>query len=114
MFMSHSSVQDYPAAMWWMIPVLMLLAAVPSPVRAQTEQDEVLRAREAGAILPFSRIRDIVSRQVSGQLISNELDETRARSGVFIYRLTYLQPGGRVVRVDVDARSGRILSVEGQ
>lgn len=45
-----------------------------------------------------------------GQLIGNDLDQSQARYGIYVYRLTFLGHNGRVQRVDVDARTGTILS----
>jgi uncharacterized membrane protein YkoI len=94
------------------LALLLAAATLPSAVRA--DEQDLLRSVNGGAVLPFSALRSMVSRQVGGRLIGSELDESQARSGTYIYRMTFLQDGGNVVRVDVDARSGRILGVEGK
>lgn len=91
----------------------LITASAVAPVLAQSEQN-LLRDVDGGSVLPFSTIRSMVSRQVGGRLIGSELDESQARSGIYIYRMTFLQDGGNVVRVDVDARTGRIMGVEGR
>jgi uncharacterized membrane protein YkoI len=90
------------------------LAAPATTSFAGLGEQDILREVNGGNVLPFSTLRAMVSRQIGGRLIGSELDETQARSGTYIYRMTFLQEGGSVVRVDVDARSGRILGVEGQ
>jgi uncharacterized membrane protein YkoI len=81
---------------------------------AQSGEQNLLREVDGRSIIPFSTLRNLVSRQIGGRLIGSELDESQARSGLYIYRMTFLQDGGTVVRVDVDARNGRILGVEGR
>ncbi len=99
--------------MCFTVLALLMASAASAPYAAAGEQD-VLREVNGGAMLPFSSLRAMVSRQIGGRLIGSELDETQARAGIYIYRMTFLQDGGHVVRVDVDAKSGRILGVEGQ
>ncbi len=97
------------------ITLLALLAAAPAPLApVHAGEQELLREVDGRAVLPFSSIRSMVSRQIGGRLIGSELDESQARLGIYIYRMTFLQDGGNVVRVDVDGRTGRILGVEGQ
>jgi uncharacterized membrane protein YkoI len=98
-----------------LLTLLAFAMAVPVPAAfAQSGEQDILREVNGGNMLPFSTLRAMVSRQIGGRLIGSELDETQARSGTYIYRMTFLQDGGSVVRVDVDARSGRILGVEGR
>jgi uncharacterized membrane protein YkoI len=96
-----------------LIIALSLLAAAP-PLAAQTEQDDIMRCVSAGRCKPLGEILQIVQNRVPGQIVGPGIDEAQARYGVFIYRVTVLQDGGKVVRVDVDARSGRVLAIEGR
>jgi uncharacterized membrane protein YkoI len=97
------------------VPLLALVfAALASPTLAQTEQDDIMRCVSAGRCKPLSEILQIVQGRVPGQIVGPGIDEAQARFGVFIYRVTVLQDGGKVVRVDVDARSGRVLAIEGR
>lgn len=94
--------------------LLGLVALVPQAAAQNSEQDEVYRAYSTGRIMGLNDIRERVSARVAGKLISTELDEGQARRGNYIYRLTFLQDTGAVVRVAVDATSGRILQMDGR
>jgi len=97
------------------LAALLALSAMPQASLAQdSEQDQVFKARQAGQVRPLPEIRRIVVRQFQGQLIGDELDESRARAGTFVYRFTFIQTDGAVTRVEVDARSGQVLRVEGR
>jgi uncharacterized membrane protein YkoI len=86
-----------------------------APAGAQlAEQDRAYAARNSGEIRPLRELRSIVDRQITGQRIGEELDERRAREGVYVYRFSFIQTDGRVIRVDVDARSGRIIGEDGR
>jgi uncharacterized membrane protein YkoI len=93
---------------------LVAFASLPSArAYAQSEQDDIYRCVKAGRCKPLSDILAIVQARVPGRIVGSGIDENQARFGVFIYRMTVLQEGGRAVRVDVDARSGRIVSIQG-
>jgi uncharacterized membrane protein YkoI len=122
MFRQRSSIQGQKTGKMELMMRLPLFACValclmslPLMAHAQSsEQDEVYRAFSTGRILGLNDIRDRVSSRVAGKLISTELDEGEARRGRYVYRLTFLQDTGAVVRVAVDAASGRILQMDGQ
>ena len=70
------------------------------PVR---DQDAAYQAMQQGEILPLSVILSRV-RVRNARYIGADLDD----SGT-VYRLTFMGPGGEVIRLHVDARNGRAL-----
>lgn len=97
--------------MWNRIQALCLAAAVAmlSPVAAEEDREDHEAARqavEAGEILPLPRILERVRQQYPGQVLEIELE--RRRPG-WIYEIRVLQPGGRLVRLEVDAHDGRVV-----
>ena len=84
------------------------LAAVPADAQGRgrgRDQDAAFHARQQGQILPLNVILSRV-RVRNAQYIGADLDDSGA-----VYRLTFMGPGGQVVRVHVDARTGRTLEV---
>lgn len=69
---------------------------------------------QSGQCLPLEQVLAAVHGRSQGELIGNDLDESQARFGIFIYRLTFLRHNGKVFRMDVDAHSGKILNQEGR
>ena len=67
------------------------------------DQDAAFHAMQQGEILPLNVILSRV--RVPGQYIGADLDAAGA-----IYRLSFMR-GGEVIRVHVDARTGRTLGV---
>lgn len=94
---------------------LLALAALPlaaGPAEAQgrgrgpeREQDAAFHARQQGQILPLSVILARV-RVRNAQYMGADLDSSGS-----VYHLTFMGPGGNVVRVHVDARTGRPLGI---
>lgn len=72
------------------------------------EQDRAYRARQEGRIMPLRRIERRVRPRMNGaDYLGPELD---ARSGT--YRLKFMRRG-RVIWVDVDARTGEVRGRSG-
>jgi uncharacterized membrane protein YkoI len=98
------------------IPLLLLSAAAalvasqaPAAVPVQgREQDAALKARQQGRIMPLPAIENRIVPKMRGfDYLGPEFDPGAAR-----YRLKFIREG-RVVWVDVDARSGQVLGHSG-
>jgi uncharacterized membrane protein YkoI len=79
---------------------LGLATPIIMPAAAGIE-NEVQRLVEIGAIMPFETIRNRVVSQVKGDYVGAEFD-----SATLTYRFRFLVDG-RVINVDVDARTGK-------
>ncbi len=73
------------------------------------DHDEALRAVEARQALPIARIMEIALQAVPGEIVEIELDRDDGR---LIYEVEVLTGGGRVRKVDIDARTGAVLEIE--
>jgi uncharacterized membrane protein YkoI len=89
--------------------LLLASSAVPaSALDPRVRDHDVARhATQAGKIRSLGEIRSRVGARVRGELIGSEFNQQAMR-----YRLRYLRDGS-VVEVDVDARTGNILGIEG-
>ena len=96
------------------IPLLLAAAACLLPSASadaqgrgrghgQRDQDAAYRARQQGEILPLNVILSRV-RMRNARFIGADLDASGS-----VYRLTFMGAGGNVVRLHVDARTGRSL-----
>jgi len=94
------------------LAVLHLIGfGAPVPAQATSEQERVREAVQAGEILPLSTVLDRVRRQVKGRVL-----DARVRGGgsrPWLYLVKMLSPDNRVVVVTADARTGRVLNVQG-
>lgn len=54
---------------------------------------------------------DRVERDYPGQVVKVEFEED---DGEFIYEIRLLQSGGGLIKMKIDARDGRVLSVKGR
>ncbi|MDP3907213.1 PepSY domain-containing protein [Novosphingobium sp.] len=87
--------------------LIALAIAVPAmPVLAQPggEQKQVRKEARAGNVLPLRQLEQKVLPAMAGaQYLGPEYDPT-----VMVYRMKFIRDG-RVIFVDIDARSGDIL-----
>ncbi|MCD2179892.1 PepSY domain-containing protein [Rhizobium sp. C1] len=69
------------------------------------------RAVEAGEIKPLSDLKAIVSRRFPGDIVRIE---PHLKHGSFTYEFKVLQSDGRLVEIDMDAATGRVLKTENE
>lgn len=88
-------------------------AALPhgEAVLAASDQDAARDATSAGRIKPLQQILATVGREVPGRVVDVQLDE---RGSPWTYRIKVINEAGNVVTVNVNAETGRIMSVKGR
>jgi len=91
------------------IAVALIVGAVAvasAPADDRQDHDRARAALKAGEVLPLQAVLDKVQRVHPGDVLAVELER---EDGRWVYELKLLQSGGRLLRLDVDARSGAIL-----
>lgn len=88
-----------------------LLLASPVPVAAQG--NHVRERVRAGQFMPLDRLLPSVRRGHPGTFYDAQGPELGPHGG-YHYRLKWLTPQGRVVWLNTDARTGRVLGVEAE
>jgi hypothetical protein len=79
--------------------------------RADADHDRARRALEAGEVLPLGSILTRLEREHPGQVLDVELDLEK-EGGVerWVYEIKLLRQGGSLVKLEVDARTGAVIS----
>lgn len=72
---------------------------------------EAKELREQGKILSLQEILGRVEKEHPGQVIETELER---EDGVYIYELEILTDEDRVIKLEVDAASGKIMKTEAE
>jgi uncharacterized membrane protein YkoI len=92
------------------LAALLLCGIAVGPLARDIDQDEVLRLRRSGQLLPFETVQRIAFERYPGaSLLEVELEE---EDGRYIYELELLTSGGSVRELEIDARSGELLQDE--
>ncbi|MBU1333070.1 MAG: PepSY domain-containing protein [Gammaproteobacteria bacterium] len=88
----------------------LLLALAGTSSARDLDQDEALRLRRDGLILPLDQLmRPALQRYPGATLLEAELEE---EDDVLVYEVELLTPQGIVRELELDARDGRILKDE--
>lgn len=87
--------------------VLVLGAGVALPLaRADSDHDRARAAVQAGQVLPLKTVLERLEREHPGQVLEVELEP---EGGRWVYEVRLLQPGGRLVKLELDAGTGTLL-----
>ncbi|MGE8498135.1 MAG: PepSY domain-containing protein [Pseudomonas sp.] len=91
--------------------IALVLCALTYGVSARDlDQDEALRLRREGVILPLEQLmRPALQRYPGATLLEAELEED---DDIFVYEVELLTTEGVVRELELDARDGRILKDE--
>ncbi len=93
------------------VVMLLLVAMVLAGGAAAGNHDTARDAVRAGRSLPLGAIVGQVQRRYPGRLLDADLQD---RGGRLVYRLRWMTPEGNVLKLVVDARSAKVLSVKGK
>ena len=93
---------------WLLAALLPALLALPvgSMARSEPDQDRARAALQAGEILPLATILTRLAQTQPGQVLEVELER---KDGRWLYEITLLRPGGGLLKLELDARSGEVL-----
>jgi uncharacterized membrane protein YkoI len=94
--------------------IFLTCAALTACWPAYADGDDHERARQAfreGKILPLRAVLDIVERDYPGQVVKVEFERDDGR---YEYEIRVLQADGNMLKLDIDASDGRVLSVKGK
>ena len=87
-----------------LLPLCLGLAALPA--KADSDQDRARAALQAGQVLPLRTVLEQLERDHPGQVLEVELESEHGR---WVYEVKLLQTGGRLLKLEVDAASGKLL-----
>ena len=91
------------------LPLVLLLAAAPA-VSRDLDQDEALRLRREGLIMPLEALlQRALERHPGASLLEAELEEEDER---YVYEIELLTGEGVARELELDARTGEVLKDE--
>ena len=73
------------------------------------DHDLARQALQQGKVLPLRTVLDQVEREYKGQVIKVEFDR---EDGRFVYEIRLLQSDGKVVKLEIDASNGSLISMK--
>ena len=87
---------------------LGLVFGLAPTARASDDHDheQAQRAVQAGEVLPLRSVLERLEREHPGQVLDVELERDDGR---WIYEIKLLQPDGRRIKLELDARTGALM-----
>ena len=86
-----------------------IIVATSGYALADDDHERALDLRRRGEILPLARILDQATARYPGKVLKVELEE---ESGSIVYEIELLGKDGAVREMIIDAKNGKLLSVE--
>ncbi len=86
--------------------LVLLTTPVVGITGGERDQDRARQALKSGEVMPLVTILERVAREHPGQVMEVEFERD---DGVWVYELRVLEPGGGLIKLKVDARTGVIL-----
>jgi len=86
--------------------LIALLVLLPLVAHGDPDQDRARRLSRSGEILPLERLLPRVVAGRNLRVLEVELEEKHGR---LIYEMELLDADGRVLEIEVDARSGEVI-----
>jgi uncharacterized membrane protein YkoI len=94
------------------LPIGPVLAQTVTPAQTPEEEDDqetARRALENKEILPLSTVLARIEEKFTGDVVEIELERKR---GAWVYEIEIIDADGRVRDIDVDARTGDVITIE--
>lgn len=88
------------------IALALLATPLVGVAGGERDQDRARQALKSGQVMPLVTILERVARDHPGQVMEVELER---EDNAWIYELRVLEPGGGLIKLKVDARTGVIL-----
>lgn len=90
----------------------LMLILLPLTLAAQPIAPDYETARQAvdrGDMLPLEQILSRIEARHPGRIVEVELED---EDGLWLYEIEVLTPEGRLIEIELDARTGAILGYE--
>lgn len=99
-----------------MIPAFyccVLLLFCPALAAQESEQNAARRAVQTGQALPFPAVRERVDRYCACEILEAKLhEEEQGGQHFLIYKMKLIKPGGQILKLEMNAATGEILTVK--
>jgi len=91
----------------WVITLLLMMSAVSTALAGDHERARDLL--EQGEILSLNEIMKQANSRIPGKILEVELEE---KGGSIVYEIEFLSEQGIIMEMTVDARTGKLISLE--
>ncbi len=76
-----------------------------------TDEDRARGALERGEVLPLDQVKAGLESRVHGEITGIELEK---EDGIWVYEFKVISPGGKMIEVHIDAKTGKLIDKKGE
>lgn len=87
----------------------LVLATTGNAWARDDDHERALKAVQAGEVMPLQQALEKLARSHPGHVLEVELERDNGR---WVYEIRLLREGGRLARVELDARTGELLRIK--
>lgn len=94
------------------LAALLILSSATGAAMASSDHDLARQALQSGEILPLDKILASVAEKHPGNVLEVDLDRERYEGKkIWVYEIKSVTPDGKLLRLEVDAKTGEVLQV---
>lgn len=93
------------------VAALLALSPLPGHTREHKDHDRARQALMSGEVLSLRQVLDVVAREYPGEPVEIEFEHD---DGLYVYEIKLLQPSGSILKMKVDATTGKVIKVKGR
>lgn len=101
-----------PGGLVLLVLLVGSLGLQPAWSGSKDDHNRARQAVQAGQVLPLRSVLERLEREHPGQVMEVELEQEEG-DGRWIYEVKLLEPGGQLVKLKLDARTGALLPGKG-
>ena len=76
-----------------------------------TDEDRARGALERGEVLPLDQVKAGLESRIHGEITGIELEKEH---GIWVYEFKVISPGGKMIEVHIDAKTGKLIDKKGE
>ncbi|MFG6447685.1 PepSY domain-containing protein [Roseateles sp. BYS180W] len=92
----------------WALCAVAALVSLRATAHTEDDHERARAARQAGLVKPWPELQEPLLRRYPGRVLELELEQEGRR---WIYEVKLLHNDGRLLKLELDARSGELLRV---
>lgn len=89
----------------------LALAPLTGNTHGHQDHDRARQALMSGDVLSLRQVLDLVAREYPGEPVEIEFEHD---DNLYVYEIKLLQPGGSILKMKVDATTGKVIKVKGR
>lgn len=93
------------------LAALLVLTPLAGNTHGHNDHDRARQALLSGEVLSLRQVLDLIAREYPGEPVEIEFEHD---DGLYVYEIKLLQPAGALLKMKVDATTGKVIKVKGR